>query len=197
MTAVTFDDAKQRMGKIRANLNREVATIQANLNFSDRGRTREMAKTVLAHRKEAERLRNNFTADNEQIRAKLTRQLFGAPAGADASTILVYRDSEERAAKLEKADDAAVMLKRALDRGDTLLARAVAAEAHSKGWADIAENYAAATGLSAELDELDGLPTGPMLGLGLAALFGLPAPPELRTSSDDQLRRIAEGDATP
>ncbi|MBV8310555.1 MAG: hypothetical protein JO344_09245, partial [Planctomycetaceae bacterium] len=123
---------------------------------------------------------------------------FGIPNRADPATILVYRDAEDRAAKLANADDAEAMLARATEKGDTLLARAVAGYAHSKKWQNVTESYAEAAGLADDLDELNALPSGAMLKTAVTALFSLPMPPELRTLLGDtsvaRLHRTANGE---
>jgi hypothetical protein len=200
MPSIKFDEAKQQMSQIRDSLAREAGGIRTNANFSNRGRAREIAKAVLVHRKRAQMLRDQFHSDNDARRVQLTAKLFGIPANADPATVLVARDADDRASQLGRSADAKVMLTRALERGDTLLARAVAGHAFGNGWGDVTETYAEATGLSETLDELTDLPSGPMTSLAEAALFAVPAPPELRTfvtgQSDDELRRFAEDDGT-
>lgn len=198
MSSVQFDQAKRKMSEIRDGLQREVNQIRNNPKYSDSGRAQEFAKTLLAHRRQADSLRTHFKVDNEDVRLKLTAKLFGIPNRADPTTILVYRDAEDRAAKLTNADDAAAMLVRATENGDTLLARAVAGYAHSKKWQTVTESYADAAGLTSDLDELNALPSGAMLKTAVTALFSLPTPPELRTligdTSDARLHRIADSD---
>jgi hypothetical protein len=200
MPAIQLDEAKRKMSAIRDTLGREVDTIRNNANYSDRGRARETAKALLAQRERAQELRDSFSTDNDTVPVKLTAKMFGVPSGADASTILVYRDAEDRAAKLTNTKEAKAMLTRAIERGDILLARAVAGHAFGNGWNDVTETYAEATGLSDVLDELTDIPSGPMTRLAEAALFAVPAPPEVRRfvtgHSDDELRRLAEDDGT-
>ncbi|MGH3632674.1 MAG: hypothetical protein ACRDTS_00950 [Mycobacterium sp.] len=198
MSAIQLDEAKRKMSAIRDSLGREVDQIRNNPKYSDSGRAQELAKSLLAHRNQADLLRTNFSVNNEDVRLKLTAKLFGIPNRADPATILVYRDAEDRAAKLTNPDDAAAMLARATEKGDTLLARAVAGHAHSKKWQNVTESYAEAAGLADGLDELNALPSGAMLKTAVTALFSLPTPPELRTligdTSDGRLQRIADGE---
>jgi len=203
MPSIQFDQAKRNMSEIRDGLQREVNQIRNNPKYSDSGRAQELAKTLLVHRRQADSLRTNFSVDNEDVRLKLTAKLFGIPNRADPATILVYRDAEDRAAKLTNPDDAAAMLARATEKGDTLLARAVAGHAHNRKWQSVTESYADAAGLADDLDELNSLPSGAMLKTAVTALFSLPTPPELRSligeASDARLQRIAgcEGSQPP
>jgi hypothetical protein len=193
MPAIQLDDMKQRMATIRESFGQQINTIRDNRNYSERGRAREMAKTLLAHRKKADALRANFDANNETVRVKLGARLFGLPAGADATTVLVYRDAEDRAAKITSQENAAAMLTRALERGDTLLARAVAGHAYSKHWGDVTETWAEKTGLADALDALDEIPSGRMLNIAEAVVFSVSSPPELRAfASDSDLQRLAD-----
>jgi hypothetical protein len=198
MPAIQLDEAKRKMSAIRDSLGREVDQIRNNSMYSECGRAQEIAKILLAHRRQAEDLRSNFSTNNEDVRLKLTAKLFGIPGNADPATILVYRDAEDRAAKLTNPDEAATMLTRATEIGDTLLVRAVAGHAHSRKWQSVTESYADAAGLTDNLNELNNLPSGAMLKTAVTALFSLPTPPELRTligdTSDARLRRIAGGE---
>jgi hypothetical protein len=198
MPAIQLDEAKRKMSAIRDSLGREVDQIRNNPRYSDSGRAQELAKSLLAHRNQADSLRTNFSVNNEDVRLKLTAKLFGIPNHADPATILVYRDAEDRAAKLSDPDDAAAMLARATEKGDTLLARAIAGHAHSRKWQSVTESYADAAGLADDLDELNTLPSGAMLKTAVTALFSLPTPTELRTligdTSGARLQRIAGGE---
>jgi hypothetical protein len=192
-----FDDAKQKMSALRASLNNDVKQICGDVRLSDQGRKHELAKTLLTHRRQAEQYRGSFSADNEQVRKSLTSKLFGIQKDAGPSAVIAERDAQDRAAKLGSADDAASMLVRAQDLGDDSLAKAVAAHAHSRGWHDVTERYAAATGVAGDLDELHQLPSGAQLGLAVTALFAVPAPTELNQAiggpiDDARLQRLAD-----
>ena len=195
MPALTV--VKTKMAAIRSSFNNDVKRIRNAPQYSNQGKAQELAKSLIAHRKQAASLRKDFGTDNESVRLSLTSKLFGLDKNADPASVLVFRDAQDRAAKLDNPDDAASMLKRATEQGDTLLARAVASHAHSRKWSDITETYAESTGLTAELDDLDALPSGGALGLAVTALFSIPTPSELQATigavSDTQLQRIADG----
>jgi hypothetical protein len=201
MPTMQLSEAKRKMTDIRASLKREVDQIRNNSKYSESGRAQEIAKTLLAHRRQAEGLRSNFSTNNEDVRRNLTAKLFGIPANPDPATILVYRDAEDRAAKLTNSDEAETMLIRATETGDRLLARAIAGYAHTKKWPNVTEKYAETNGLADTLDELNALPSGGMLKAAVTALFALPAPAELRTiigdPSDAGLQRVADGNEAP
>jgi hypothetical protein len=200
MSALNFDDVRRSMSEIRVSLKRDIERIRANTNYSDRGIAREIAKSLLSHRAQAQQLRDNYQSNNEATRVKLTARLFGVPAGADATTVLSYRDGADRAEKLTSAKEAQTMLTRAVERGDALLARAIAGHAHTSGWDDVTESYAEATGMRDALGELGGLASGRETRLGEAALFAVFAPTEVRkyvpSDSDEELRRFVKDDGT-
>jgi hypothetical protein len=116
MPAIQLDEAKRKMSAIRGSLGREVDQIRNNPRCSDSGRAQKLAKSRLAQRNQADSLRSNFCVNNEDVPLKLTAKLFGIPNRADPATILVYRDAEDRAAKLSNPHDAAAMLARAIKK---------------------------------------------------------------------------------
>lgn len=195
MASTQIADARTQMSKIRASLTRECDAIRADTRYTDSGRRRELAKTLLAHRKQAAALRDGTKLDNDSTRAKLTTKLFGLPADADAGSTLAYRDAMDRASQLRSATELAAMRERATAMGDNLLARAAAARAFELGIRDVAKDYAESAGLDNDYDDLIATPKS---GIASAALFSVPTPTELRTIvgsvSDDHLQRIADGD---
>jgi hypothetical protein len=194
MTAPTFDEARRKMTAIRESLRREVETIRTSPKYSNEGRLAEIAKTTLAHRRQAESLRNGYTIDNDKARAQVTRKIFGLPPGADANATLAYRDAVDRVADLRAPKQLEDTLKRANAMGDDLLARAAAARAHELGIRSVVEEYAETSGLSDDYDDLRAKPTNQLAN---AALFGVPTPAELRGAigevSDNHLESIAAG----
>lgn len=199
MTALSFDEAKKSMSKIRADFNNEVAGIRNSNLYSDGGRRAEIAKALIKSRAKADALKANYSNDNEAKRAALSSRIFGLPKGADAATVMSFRDAVDRAAQLADSDAAAATLKRALELGDTVLARAVAAHAHGKRWNDVTESYAQQVGQSADLEELNDIPSGGLTKMATNVLFSVQTPLELQTvrggCSSGELELIAEGKA--
>lgn len=189
-------DTKKAMSKIRTSFAQKCDSIRADSRFTEGGRRAELAKALLAHRKQAAALREGTTLDNDTTRAKTMTKVFGLPAGADAGSTLAYRDAVDRAAQLRSGTDLKAMRERATAMGDDLLARAAAARAFELGIRDVAKDYAEAAGLDNEYDDLVATPTSSMAS---AALFSVPTPTELRAVvggvSDDMLQRIADGDS--
>ncbi|WP_156750091.1 hypothetical protein [Mycobacterium sp. E2479] len=189
-----LEDAKAAMAAIRGSFAREAATIRNSSKYSDEGRAQQLAKSLLAHRKQAAALRANFSADNEDVRSVSVSRLFGLPKNSDAATVIAYRDAADRAVKLADAHEAKATLTRAIEMGDSLMARAIAGHAERRKWGAVTDAYAAHAGLEDDLADLRSVPTGGLLKTGLNALFAVPTPAELHRTTDNELQRIADGD---
>lgn len=125
----------------------------------------------------------------------MSAKLFGIPSGADPASVLIHRD----AAELASLGDATATLKRALEHGDTVLARAVASHAHGQRWDAIVTAYAEQAGQSSELETLNDIPSGGLSKMAVNVLFGVRTPQEVQTvrgdCPDGELERIAAGQA--
>jgi hypothetical protein len=126
---------------------------------------------LITQREKARALRSGFEVDNEETRVALSARLFGIPKGADPASVFIHRDASDRAAKIDKIDDAAATLKRALEHGDTVLAPAVASHAHGKRWDPVVASYAENTGQSGDLETLNDIPSGGLSKLAVNTLF--------------------------
>lgn len=199
MPSTQLDEAKKAMAKIRSEFNAEIAGIRSSNLYSDSGRRSEIAKALIKTRAKADALKANYSTDNEAKRAALSSKMFGLPPGADPATVMSHRDAADRAAQLADSDQAAATLKRALEHGDTVLARAVASHAHGKRWHDVTETYAQTVGKSADLEELNDIPSGGLTKMATNVLFSVQTPLELQTvrggCSPGELELIAEGKA--
>ena len=186
-----YDSIKGDITAIRNGLDNTIRNIRSNPNYSDTGRRREMAKATVAARREADQLKAQFTTKRAAERTRLERQLFGVNSN-DPSAVILMRDSQDRAAKLDSSDDATAMLNRAQQTGDTYLARAVAQRASTQGWNDIVNTYADTTGTRDLFDALADNPDGPNTRTADAMVFQIPAPTELRGMADHDLQHIAD-----
>ncbi|ETZ31174.1 hypothetical protein JF732_18870 [Mycobacterium intracellulare] len=199
MPSAQLDDAKKAMSAIRAEFTSEVARIRTSNLYSDGGRRAEIAKALIKTRAKADALKANYSTDNEAKRAALSSKMFGLPPGADPATVMSHRDAADRAAQLADSDQAAATLKRALEHGDTVLARAVASHAHGKRWHDVTQTYAQTVGKTADLEALDDIPSGGLTKTAVNILFSVQTPMELQTvrggCSPGELELIAEGKA--
>lgn len=199
MPSTQLADAKKSMTKIRLEFANEVARIRNSNLYTDAGRRQEIAKATIKYRAKADALKASYSTNNEAQRSLLVSKIFGLPKGADAATVMSFRDAADRAAQLTNPDVAAATLKRALEHGDTVLARAVAAHAHGRGWHDVTESYAQQVGQAADLEALNDIPSGGLTKTAMNLLFLVPTPPEVQTArgtcSSGELELIAAGEA--
>ncbi|GFG71842.1 hypothetical protein [Mycolicibacter senuensis] len=190
-----LDEAKARVQAIRADLQAQVDTIAGNANFSREGQIHEIAKAIVEHRQKAVDLRDEFVTTSDTARRGLAKKLFGLPADADPTTTLVFRDAQDRAAKITDPDELGRLFTQASNLGDDMMARALASRAYSQGQPDLAATYAADTGQADVLAELNELPSGGNFSAAVGIVFsvGTPTmPPELT----DALRATAPGALT-
>jgi hypothetical protein len=197
--SLTLNEAREKMSAIRRDFDTEVAQIRNSNGLNDSGRRQAIAKTLIAQREKARALRSSFEVDNEDTRVTLSSKLFGIPKGADPATVLIHRDAADRAAKLDGPDEATATLKRALEHGDHVLARAVASHAHGRRWDPVVAAYAEQTGQSGDLETLNDIPSGGLSKLAVNTLFLVRTPQEVQTvrgdCHDGELGRIAAGEA--
>lgn len=168
-------EARNKMSAIRANLQTEVDTICSHTRYTNAAKVQLIAQVILDARAQATALRDEFVTTSEETRRTLARKLFGLPANADPATVVVYRDSVDRAECLTD-DELAPALARATDSGDQLLARAIAARADKRGLTAIAASYAESNGQAAAYAELADLPSGRNFSAAVAVVFSVPTP---------------------
>jgi hypothetical protein len=136
--------------QIRADLAARQADIRGRRDLSDEGRTRQLARATADAKKKMKALREKETASIEKRRADLVQRLFGNAKSWDTTATILYRDSQDRAAKLKTPDEATEMMERALMSGDASLARAIAMRATQQAlvpmvgdkWAPVVDKWA-------------------------------------------------------
>lgn len=90
--------------------------------------------------------------ENALVAAKLEsleRTVIGT-AGSDPSSVINYRDAQDRAERITEEPDAARVMTRAIRSGDKSLAAAVAQTALANGWSDVYQAFADANPTIAE-----------------------------------------------
>ena len=93
-----------------------------------------------------DQLRGLRKKETELIDAKkqtLEKQLFGLSTvtSSDPGQVLLYRDAQDRAARLTQSDEAAQVFAAALRSDDKILAAAVLGRALDAGWNSIIDEY--------------------------------------------------------
>lgn len=121
-------DVAQKADRIGQGYSRRVEEIKGNGDLNEDAKRRLMAEAYEAASAEMDAVRDGWTQATQARRKTLARDLFGASSvsGADAISM---RDAADRAAQLESPDDAAALLRRADNSGDTVLTRAIAQHA--------------------------------------------------------------------
>ncbi|OUC77289.1 hypothetical protein [Gordonia lacunae] len=185
-----YDQAKKDMEEVRTTLADAVARIRANDNYSAEGKRREIARVTLTAREAANALKTDHANTRAQRRSQLQRELFGSPS--DASSIILLRDSQDRAAALKDPEQADAMMQRAIQSGDTYLAKAVAQVSINHGWNDPVRALAHHDPDTGELiNELAELPEGPRTVGTDKLVFRVPNASELGDADDEGLARMA------
>lgn len=185
-----YDEVKQKVAAIQQRLDNAVREIRDNQSFSESGRRGEMAQAVLQAKKDADSLRDKFIAARSMRRESLQKSLFGDLSTASALDVSNMRDADDRAERLETVDAAQSLLERARDRGDGVLARAVARHAFNRGWRDVIDTYGeqAGTFTRDQLAELSDIPSGHRTNMADDVIFRVRSPQEI--SSMDSAANI-------
>lgn len=178
MPSTKIDEYREKMNAVRASQKRELDAVRDNNSFIGRGRTRQIAKVHLEHRRQAAALRAKYSTNDEQQRLELHQRLFGIPSGVAG---VDYRDAAARVADMRGSDELRKVLTAAQQSGDTVLERAAAARAFQCGHGALVDAYAERAGQSPLLDELRDIPSAGENNLGVAALFSVGTPEELKS----------------
>ncbi|MET7294911.1 hypothetical protein ABZS79_22735 [Streptomyces griseoloalbus] len=137
---------QQKADEIRGYYKQGLQQIRGNRNMHPDRRRIEIAQLYATTQAALKQVRDEQAKADQETFTKLERQLWGyddvralAPDRATIDTAI--RDAQDRAAKLTKADQAARALAEAEQAGDTVLARAIAHQAHQRDWDDVVGDY--------------------------------------------------------
>ena len=194
MALKDYEAARGKVAAIQSRLNRTIEAIRNNKAYSDSGRRAEMARATLQARKEAAALKGSFLLSEMRVGNPGTPPVWlTAPTPTE---LMVMRDSRDRAAALQNAEDAQLKLKLANQAGDTFMAKAIAQVAAAKGWSDVVESYAetAPLGTRSALEQLADIPSGRMTAVADAASFAIRAPHEFHGHNNAVLEAVARED---
>lgn len=134
--------------QIRNEYAAKLAGIRSRNDLSDDGRRRQLAKARVAAETAMREARKKRGADIASREESLLRALFGNTNARDATSVVSFRDAQDRAARLKKPDEAQDLLTRARRSGDVLLARAIGMHA----WEQVASRPAGMNAWGAVLD---------------------------------------------
>lgn len=194
--------------EIRKRYTTRVADIQGRKDLSDAGRARQLARLFVKASDDMRAARAATEAARRSREKHLLRRLFGNPNSHDATSVVSFRDAQDRAERLKTPTEAAELVARARRSGDTLLARAVAMRAldmaignpaAANGWGSVLDTWSAD-----EPGDVDDALTelgehhrqSPAALIGEAAQHSVPRPSELNGVGN--LHALAaEADANP
>lgn len=148
--AVVPDDIAEKAESIRVRLDSTVKAVKADADLNPDGRQRKIDEAHQSAKNQMDDLRAGWKATKDKNAKSAVREVFGAPYASGADAISV-RDAEDRASRLETANEARDLMARAKRNGDTTLERAIAQEAYQRSndqlgghhWAQILDDYIA------------------------------------------------------
>ncbi|MDO9398387.1 MAG: hypothetical protein Q7T71_17720 [Herbiconiux sp.] len=144
-----MDAVRERAARVQSNASARKNQINQDPNLTPQGRDAALEKVNTESRAIMDQLRAEEIKLATDKRDSLRRTVMGT-VGTDSSSIISYRDAQDRADKLEDRDEAERVMQRALTSGDKALASAVAEAALSKDYRSVYEIYAAANPATAE-----------------------------------------------
>ncbi|MCS5715110.1 hypothetical protein NVV95_11160 [Herbiconiux sp. CPCC 205716] len=144
-----IEAVRARAKSLQKTIGDDQKAIENNPNLSPEGRKADLAEMKEAARSRMASIRAEENKLATDRRDSLRRTVMGT-VGYDSSSIISYRDAQDRAAKLADRDDAARVMERALTSGDKALASAVAEVALDRGYRDVYNSYASANPAIAE-----------------------------------------------
>jgi hypothetical protein len=146
MPAISQDVA-DKASVIQRTLNEAIAAARNDTGLNEVGKRDRIAKAYQKADQDMRRLKDSWQTKAEQTTVVLGKDVFGAAStsGADAISI---RDADDRASRIETPDEAANLLGRAEENGDTVLARAIAQRAYGErsglmgnAWSGVLDTY--------------------------------------------------------
>ena len=108
-------------------LNDKVKSIRANTNLSDEGRKRLIAAEYVKADASYAAVQTQQAEQKAKTRKSVESHLFGASSydSRDPATIMMLRDARDRAARIEKPEEALALLESSVIGGDKVMARAI------------------------------------------------------------------------
>jgi hypothetical protein len=138
-----IDDLRAQAASIQKRSARTSDSLANDKTLSDIGRRTKLDTERDRMRDQLRELRKKETELIAAKRQSLERRLFGLSSvtSSDPGQVLLYRDSQDRAARLTHSDEAALVLAAALRSDDKTLAAAVLGRALDAGWTSIINEY--------------------------------------------------------
>lgn len=137
-----IDSDRTQAATLNASFNATVERIRANPTLSPEGKRRQIASAYLDTTAAIQKLQADEKANIEAKRVELNRNVFGTQ-DTDPSSIIAFRDAQDRADRLTTADEAQRLLDRSMLNGDDTLASAILERALGEAWRNVVDEYTA------------------------------------------------------
>ncbi|AUN39980.1 hypothetical protein [Tsukamurella tyrosinosolvens] len=190
-----YADVRRETKELQRWLDNQVSTIRSNPRLTDQGRRQAIAEVTLAAKQSAAEHRQRMQADRTKQTAALERKLWGVKPGADASEVLLMRDANDRASKVDGSEGAMAAMRSALLSGDNTLAKAIARLSVSRGWDEVSTAYLDEHSEDWQvLEELRAIPSGKHAHFADEAATAISSPVEVRGLKQRDLENVIAAD---
>ncbi|WP_329411939.1 hypothetical protein OG563_06010 [Nocardia vinacea] len=188
---------KDKITNLRNRVTATAKQLREDKRYTEEGRRNAIAAAYLDAVAQARELHQQYATEARAKRPKLERELFGIPSSGDPTALLSWRDAQDRADRIEGEKDGIRMFERAVQSGDTHLAKAVLARAVRSDWTPILEQAdTILPGSTDKLAELAALPTESLIKLQGISVFRIFPPSETNGVDEETLGQWA-ADAPP
>ena len=138
-----IDDLRKQAANIQSRWARTTDRLDADNTLSDSGKRAKLDSEhslVSAKLSDLRKREKELIADKRQ---SLERSLFGLTTvtSTDPNQVILYRDVQDRAARLTQADEAGEVFAAAIRSDDKTLAAAILGRALEAGWSSIVAEY--------------------------------------------------------
>ncbi|WJL95881.1 hypothetical protein QSU92_01245 [Microbacterium sp. ET2] len=147
---MSLDALEKQLDEIRDRAEREknshwgrIKQIDADAELSDEGKKAQRDRFAESARERLRALRAEEEARVDAKISELERRLDGA-TGTSSTDVIAFRDAQDRAERLDDADDAKRMLDRALRSNDKSLAFAIFRRALDANWRGLVADFTTA-----------------------------------------------------
>lgn len=140
-----IEDLRAQAASIHKRSTRTSAGIANDATLSAVGRQTKLDAERDRVRDQTRELRKKETGLINAKKEMLQKRLFGLSSvtSTDPGQVLLYRDAQDRAARLTQGDDATHAFTAALRSDDKILAAAIVSRALEAGWRSIVDEYVA------------------------------------------------------
>lgn len=196
------DNTRNHLAQRASNYRARIAAIRADTGLSASGKRAALATAYEEARNYASKVRGKAEESTASRKRQLEKSLFGLGPAANDSTIVAYRDAQDRVAQVKNPEELGQLMERAFVAGDRTLLQAGFAHAWEQGrnplggsrWRPLVDEFVSEfPSQAAPLSELEELASsaGLTAQLGEQVATGIPKPPELDRPMVDDSETVA------